>query len=257
MIINRQVYYQLVICAIPFGIITTIVVAWFYAGQRRGEESKFWIHVVRTEPISTGSLFVRRERFGISEIEHEHRTVRFVWHGNECPPVSRSSYGGDSERTNSVARRALERMSGSEGWRANPVVELALMGGWGRLPKEDHAIEMVASGWPFRAVWGWREWSRTKPSERRWLIGIPGRPPEAIWGNVPYRPIPLGFVANSAIFAAVWWIALAAPLFAVRTRRRLHGTCLCCGYSFAGLTGTGSFLRCPECGAKARTPAAA
>jgi len=61
---------------------------------------------------------------------------------------------------------------------------------------------------------------------------------------LPLRVIPLGFVINSALFAAIWWLLL----FAVPTMRRYlrvrRGTCLKCGY---GPLASPDAV-CPECG---------
>jgi hypothetical protein len=66
-------------------------------------------------------------------------------------------------------------------------------------------------------------------------------------GTLPLQPIPLGFAANTALFAAGWWTVLFLPIILARWgRRRRKGGCAQCGYPFIGLAPKAA---CPECGA--------
>jgi hypothetical protein len=61
---------------------------------------------------------------------------------------------------------------------------------------------------------------------------------------LPLRPIPVGFLADTMIFAALWWLMLITPGILRRRCRRKCGRCIRCGYDLAA-----SPTRCPECGA--------
>ena len=62
---------------------------------------------------------------------------------------------------------------------------------------------------------------------------------------LPYRPIPIGFAVNTALYASLWallFIAVASMRKRFRVRRHL---CPHCAYD---LSGTGAGMVCPECG---------
>ena len=63
--------------------------------------------------------------------------------------------------------------------------------------------------------------------------------------SFPVRPIVAGFAANTAIFAAAWWVLLSGAFIRAALRRR-RGLCPRCGYDRAGLA---EGAACPECGA--------
>ena len=75
--------------------------------------------------------------------------------------------------------------------------------------------------------------------------------------RVPIRPIWLGFLGDTLVYAAAIWLLACAPGL-IRRRRRLHrGRCPGCGYSLSGLQIDGLGAVCPECGEVVRQPAAA
>lgn len=70
---------------------------------------------------------------------------------------------------------------------------------------------------------------------------------------VPLRPLPLGFIVNSVLYASIL-LSLVAALFAIRrTLRRRRNLCPACAYNLAGLSPAST--TCPECGKPVR-PAA-
>lgn len=64
-------------------------------------------------------------------------------------------------------------------------------------------------------------------------------------GTVPLQPIPAGFAANTALFAACWYVLTMAPSDFRRWRRARAHLCPACGYARAGLP---PHANCPECG---------
>lgn len=118
-------------------------------------------------------------------------------------------------------------------------------------PKDKHLlaryIEDIAYGWPFRAA---RSRLAILDNDKETLHFAFHLGPRFDGIIIAYKPIPLGFAANTLIFAA----AFAVPLVALPAlRRRLRARrmrCPSCNYDLRGLpTPT-----CPECGWIASTP---
>lgn len=114
---------------------------------------------------------------------------------------------------------------------------------------------VTASGWPLLAL---SSRSRSLSAQRlQGDIGIVLSRQRAIAGYervkcvLPLRPIWLGLIVNSLLFAAAWWPVLWV-IDRLRARhRRYQCRCASCGYSRIGIP---SALPCPECGEKARVP---
>ncbi len=74
-------------------------------------------------------------------------------------------------------------------------------------------------------------------------------------GILPIHLLPVGFIINTVVYAAVCWLLALLSLVALnvlRTRRRSRlGKCIACGYDLRGT----NHAACPECGA-AVTPRA-
>ncbi len=92
-------------------------------------------------------------------------------------------------------------------------------------------------------------WLQRGPIERRggmWNVKLPGAPaptweadPSAI---IPVRPLWLGFVVNTMLFACVLALLAWMPSGVRVWMRRRKGRCVLCGYEL------GSSERCSECG---------
>jgi hypothetical protein len=110
------------------------------------------------------------------------------------------------------------------------------------------------SGWPLRSLECIR-WESSMPgatgvlqSGFKWCLENTGI--NRVFGvqRLPLRPMPAGFILNSAMFAAVMWLAWCGPRAVIRSRRRRQGRCSACGYSRAGFPVNET---CPECGVSA------
>lgn len=119
--------------------------------------------------------------------------------------------------------------------------------------------EDVAVGWPFLAFHAHR-------AATPFALPGPSIPPKPRWTNafhlpeakvtqpdgsrltvrpvMPYAPLWKGVVANTAIFAASWWVVLAGVGQVPSWIRAGKGLCPACGYDLRTQADAG----CPECG---------
>ncbi|MEE9129212.1 MAG: hypothetical protein V3T84_04275 [Phycisphaerales bacterium] len=112
----------------------------------------------------------------------------------------------------------------------------------------------VETGWPLRSLSG----ERIVPFEsaRGWQNGqvlkyefrsaavIPTTPLIVR----PLRPRPFGFLVNSLLYAAAFWLLVGGPREVRRWLRKRRGLCIKCGYDLRGT----EHEVCPECGARAK-----
>jgi hypothetical protein len=113
----------------------------------------------------------------------------------------------------------------------------------------DRLVHVVTAGWPLTCLTG-----------ERHTIGVSTRqhglaePPRAVRElNVkprrvlPLRPLWLGLVVDTALYAAAVWMAVPGSLLLRSTLRRRRGQCSACGYNLRHV----DHRACPECGATA------
>ena len=109
-----------------------------------------------------------------------------------------------------------------------------------------------AAGWPLPALRsvaratsveeGW-EWSWTYRYHQ--MRGVSASTHDPGDGTLPLQPIPLGFAANTALAAPIWWLILGGPLDVRRWLHRRRNQCERCAYARDSLADA---TPCPECG---------
>lgn len=97
-------------------------------------------------------------------------------------------------------------------------------------------------GWPMRALASSVEGPRSVAPQPTWCIVLDDGPR---WRTLPLRPLPSGFLVNTALYAALAGVPVL-PFAIRRASRHRRGRCLACGYPLGGA------LRCSECGRAAR-----
>ncbi|HLO40300.1 MAG TPA: hypothetical protein VK176_04695 [Phycisphaerales bacterium] len=123
-------------------------------------------------------------------------------------------------------------------------------------PDTSPAIQwfITQAGVPFTAVYGtsWLLEDRTRGSRGFIQLLDPDLPLSYTprpRGAVPVLPIWPGFIANTLIYAAAWWLVIGlVPLLRILTKsqRSRRRQCIACGYDRCALAPDAP---CPECGA--------
>lgn len=124
---------------------------------------------------------------------------------------------------------------------------------WPRGDDQDWC-SVEASGFPFLALASIHRRTPSLTREHAWSIPLPGNRMRTLgersYGpsapcTLPLRPLPLGFLLDTLLFAAGWYALLFLHSALRRTLRRRRNQCPHCGYSRGGIS---SETPCPECG---------
>lgn len=163
------------------------------------------------------------------------------------------------DRLPAAATEPLKPADGEYGWRMNGMrmvmsrfgEEIASFTLWRVLPdgtveRDVDAtaitVERLRRGWPFHCVEGaiWQPGLGTPIPDA--LARMPS--PTATGGSIPMRLLPLGLLANAAIYGLALATLFRLPGAIERVVRRSRRRCPQCNHDPAGAA------RCPECGAE-------
>ncbi|TVQ52449.1 MAG: hypothetical protein EA377_10255 [Phycisphaerales bacterium] len=120
-------------------------------------------------------------------------------------------------------------------------------------PTSAFRITFYASGWPMRSMFAIKLRQRgnrstelnygLETSAQAWDADSGGQTPsDSI--VLPYRPIPLGTLVNTAVWSLPWAVAFVLMIFMRQLRRHWRGWCPRCAYDLRRDFSRG----CPECG---------
>lgn len=120
---------------------------------------------------------------------------------------------------------------------------------------DGHVADEAWIGLPFRCCWTGiaHPYTSPQPSAERWLGSgrlLDSAKPSWKHGlgrdyGFPTGILPLGFAANTTIYATAWFALLSVPGFIRRRFAKQKNTCPACSYNLQGLP---TNAPCPECG---------
>jgi hypothetical protein len=210
--------------ALAVGAVVNVVVAWGFAVRADRAIAGYWlpgqgppedIRVAIPPEMLVPPDGITRVQVGVNYFELRGRCVQEV----ECHIAEYARQGGPATRfVNATRLRA--------GW---PL--------W--------SFEGVGAGAPDGL--GSASFVRGYLRAPRWMCPVVQSPagPATRVEYIPTGPMPMGFAADSGLFAAAFFAVVFAPRIVRRHIRVRGGRCVRCGYDQRGLNGD----TCPECGA--------
>jgi hypothetical protein len=224
--------------SIILGLLTTVSTTWLIAAflPRTPARMSYADRVASYDQFDRKALYllVRAERMGYLSL---------------CPdPKIRDPHGDFHDAESSPSMQQLIPT-----WAAERLTEY-----WSQ--DDSHRQLMIESfGWPFLAAFGdaelaFRYGSLPLLDKHRGIMmrRIQHQSPFLKYtmpAILPCRPIWSGFLLNTSIYAATWFLLLVAPRTLRRRSRVRHGRCPSCAYDLKGQATEG----CPECGWKRLT----
>ena len=240
---QRRAYrVRIAIAAIVLGAVTTVAVAWVGA---------YFETAFSGNSITQSLVF---DDFAASYFMDEGWIITRV--GIDWRPYQRGSstilFGIDAR----TGRRQAKVPAWSHAWLTERPKRPP--GTWSNRGGES-TLHEFAAGWPCRAVWSDcdeashepKTFAITFPSSRGGIT-LPfhnlsiGKISVVLPRSLPYRPLMLGFAADTALFGLLWALVLLVPA-ARRGYRDKRNRCVSCGYDRRGLPSDET--PCPECAA--------
>lgn len=232
------------ILATVLGAITTLAVAWLLAMQ---VVVPLW-----TSAYVTGrGLYADASGQSWCQIKRRPGLTVVVWEPVVVQTVTVGGPGEESQLTVMArvgnGQSVVHRLSPDSDV---PYVDRGAVPSWALRARGTNTITPVtfnaasARGWPMRAMW----YEVRIAGGGRLNSGGADVPPDLAWFGpgpvLPLRVLPLGFAADTALYAAAWLVVLGAIGRARRRAQRHLGRCPDCGYDLAHA----DHDRCPECG---------
>jgi hypothetical protein len=116
-------------------------------------------------------------------------------------------------------------------------------------PQERSSPIVGAAGWPFRCAFAildrGPDSQRVQPALRGGYGAFHRQISSGLFdGVIPFRPIPLGLIADLGLHSIAWWLLIFIVGLGRDLLRTRRGLCVHCGYDLDGLLTP----VCPECG---------
>ena len=220
------------------GAIINVAIAW---------ASALWVDGMPVERIA-------KLRPGITQIDQPRWRVRVVTRvssttvqseATDAPPLGAPHHPDTTEEETRAWVRAEEArvpnsvVVGVPCWSRTATPPLEIDYRSGNLMED-------ARGWPMRSLmWLRVVQSLDNTDDRQWGVDIGDtQGPLGTPRVLPLRPIPLGFIVNSLLYASILFVLVTGLLGLRRVIRRRRGHCIACGYDLRGDINHG----CPECG---------
>ncbi|MBX3407752.1 MAG: hypothetical protein KF869_13420 [Phycisphaeraceae bacterium] len=241
--------------ALALGAATTIAFSWAIAATRPSNASWFGQNTAGSFGLDRGDdlLLICQGR------ALAHRAVLVEVVKDRFEKTQFREFLNQTDRLHSAALPAWSHIDLSPGSGAQPAPRMHPT--LGLITPDRFSYVVNAYGWPALAMRGVK--IETLPTGGAWRDPSLDHPHSILLGPrrvaVPASILWPGFLLNSLIFAAAWFIAVslggrAARLLAARLRARRalrRGRCPKCRYDLLGDFSSG----CPECGWKRSTPA--
>ena len=223
------------------GAIINVAVAW---------GSALWVDGMALETLA-------RDVKGVTAVDHPRWHVSVASSGTSTLVQTGASRKPPGPPTTLRANATKEEIDAFASGVALPVKhEVVPVPCWSRtstppIESEYEAPGVIedARGWPMRSmVWYLVRRKGDAPERHLWSFDLGGmQGPIGLPRALPLRPIPVGFVVNSLLYATCLWLMMTTPVHLRRFIRLKRGHCSICGYDLRGSSGGGGEV-CPECG---------
>ncbi len=211
------------------GVVTTIAVAWILILQFGWSDPRLGFSYLCPRGSTVSSVAISQ-----------------AWQPGAIVRVVKAASSDDQEFINAWAGRALPVTSRPLEVLSREQVDAS----WG-LARQALTLERVnfagtesAHGWPFLALYWWRDDAGSTGSGGT-ILRVHGDDP---WSDdvriLPTLPIGRGFALNSVLFGSTWSVLLIVPAFIRGATRRRRGRCPACGFDLQRQLASG----CTECG---------
>ena len=223
------------------GAIVNVAVAW---------GSALWVDGMALETMARGLE-------GVTAVDHPRWHVSVASSGTSTLVQTGASRKPPGPRTPLPGNATKEEIEAWISGVALPVKhEVVSVPYWSRtstppIESDDEApgVWEDARGWPMRSlVWHLVRQTPDALEAHLWAFDLGGtQGPVGLPRALPLRPILIGFVVNSLLYATCLWLMISVPLDVRHMIRRKRGRCIKCGYDLRGASG-GGCEGCPECG---------
>lgn len=235
-----------------FGAIVNVAVAWGCA---------FWVDAMprgSMERAQRGASHRQQPRWDVLVVERAASTFVFAGSVRVSPPNPLRPGASQEEMDRYLEEKRRYEANESPGSWSEPASHVVTVPYWSRAAHRPTAEEVDrvrysedARGWPMRSLLSRKDAARTDPRASWAPAGSTcaidlgdAQGPLGLPRVLPLRPIALGFIINTLLYAAALLLVFVVCAYTRRLMRIRRGRCRKCGYDLRGDLERG----CPECG---------